>query len=118
MTSSAKHARRSFLMSAGPKRLGKYELQEVLGRGGMAEVWKGFDPQLKRYVAIKFMHTNLRSDPDFMNRFLREGPLRLLSAPPPLSAADSSMPMVCPAGTMVSRCACRMCCHPRPATNT
>ncbi len=60
-------------MSAGPKRLGKYELQEVLGRGGMAEVWKGFDPQLKRYVAIKFMHTNLRSDPDFMNRFLREG---------------------------------------------
>jgi serine/threonine protein kinase len=62
-----------FLMSAGPKRLGKYELQEVMGRGGMAEVWKGFDPQLKRYVAIKFMHTNLRSDPDFMNRFLREG---------------------------------------------
>jgi|GEM_PF-2040640 serine/threonine protein kinase len=71
-------------MSAGPKRLGKYELQEVLGRGGMAEVWKGFDPQLKRYVAIKFMHTNLRSDPDFMNRFLREGPLQLSSAPPPL----------------------------------
>ncbi len=60
-------------MSAGPKRLGKYELQELLGHGGMAEVWKGFDPQLKRYVAIKFLHTNLRSDPDFMNRFLREG---------------------------------------------
>jgi eukaryotic-like serine/threonine-protein kinase len=60
-------------MTTGPKHLGKYELREVLGRGGMAEVWKGFDPQLKRYVAIKFMHANLRSDPDFMNRFLREG---------------------------------------------
>ena len=40
-----------------PQRLGKYELQTRLGQGGMAEVWKAFDPQLKRYVAIKFMHT-------------------------------------------------------------
>ncbi|HZR42247.1 MAG TPA: serine/threonine-protein kinase, partial [Ktedonobacteraceae bacterium] len=60
-------------MSATPKQLGKYELQERLGQGGMAEVWKAFDPQLKRYVAIKFMHTNLRSDPDFVKRFVREG---------------------------------------------
>lgn len=60
-------------MTTSPKHLGKYELREVLGRGGMAEVWKGFDPQLKRYVAVKFMHANLRSDPDFKNRFLREG---------------------------------------------
>ncbi len=60
-------------MSTSPKHLGKYELQERLGQGGMAEVWKGFDPQLKRYVAIKFLHANLRSDPDFMNCFQREG---------------------------------------------
>jgi eukaryotic-like serine/threonine-protein kinase len=60
-------------MSTSPKHLGKYELQERLGQGGMAEVWKGLDPQLKRYVAIKFMHANLRSDPDFVNRFQREG---------------------------------------------
>jgi eukaryotic-like serine/threonine-protein kinase len=60
-------------MSTSPKHLGKYELQERLGQGGMAEVWKGLDPQLKRYVAIKFLHANLRSDPDFMNRFQREG---------------------------------------------
>jgi len=56
-----------------PKRLGKYELQERLGQGGMAEVWKAFDPQLKRYVAIKFLHTKLGSDPEFMTRFVREG---------------------------------------------
>ncbi|HZT98591.1 MAG TPA: protein kinase, partial [Ktedonobacteraceae bacterium] len=56
-----------------PQRLGKYELQTRLGQGGMAEVWKAFDPQLKRYVAIKFMHAQLSSDPDFRVRFEREG---------------------------------------------
>jgi serine/threonine protein kinase len=55
-----------------PQRLGKYELQELLGRGGMAEVWKAFDAQLKRYVAIKLLHANLQADPDFVHRFVRE----------------------------------------------
>ncbi len=59
-------------MSASPRLLGKYELRERLGRGGMAEVWKAFDPQLQRFVAIKIMHADLQNDPDFMNRFLRE----------------------------------------------
>src|SRR5579884_1945015 len=56
-----------------PQRLGKYESQNRLGEGGMAEVWKAFDPQLKRFVAIKFLHAQLGSDPDFMIRFEREG---------------------------------------------
>src|SRR5450432_15168 len=60
-------------MGASPKHLGKYELLTRLGQGGMAEVWKAFDPQLQRMVAIKFMHANLRSDPDFVSRFVREG---------------------------------------------
>ncbi len=59
-------------MSAEPRRLGKYELLQRLGRGGMAEVWKAFDPQLRRFVAIKFLHADLRADPDFTGRFLRE----------------------------------------------
>lgn len=59
-------------MSTSPRLLGKYELRERLGRGGMAEVWKAFDPQLQRFVAIKIMHADLQNDPDFMNRFLRE----------------------------------------------
>lgn len=59
-------------MNAEPQRLGKYELLQRLGRGGMAEVWKAFDPQLRRFVAIKFLHANLRADPDFMLRFVRE----------------------------------------------
>ena len=32
----------------GPQQLWKYELRERLGRGGMADVWKAFDPQLER----------------------------------------------------------------------
>ncbi|HEY3994098.1 MAG TPA: protein kinase, partial [Ktedonobacteraceae bacterium] len=52
--------------------LGKYELRERLGQGGMAEVWKAFDARLQRFVAIKFLHSTLRSDPTFITRFLRE----------------------------------------------
>src|SRR5947199_1834920 len=59
-------------MSTGPRRLGKYELREFLGRGGMAEVWKAFDIHLQRFVAIKIMHADLQNDPDFIKRFERE----------------------------------------------
>ncbi len=55
-----------------PKHFGKYELRELLGRGGMAEVWKAFDTQLERYVAIKLLHADLQADPEFMTRFTRE----------------------------------------------
>lgn len=54
------------------RRFGKYELQERLGRGGMAEVWKAFDTQLRRYVAIKFLHADFQADADFVSRFTRE----------------------------------------------
>jgi serine/threonine protein kinase len=62
-------------MSTSPQHLGKYELQQRLGWGGMAEVWKAFDPQLQRYVAIKLLHMNLQADPDFVARFQREAQL-------------------------------------------
>src|SRR6266487_926731 len=63
------------LMSTRPRRLGKYELQERLGLGGMAEVWKALDTQLQRYVAIKLLHANLKEDPHFIVRFEREAQL-------------------------------------------
>jgi eukaryotic-like serine/threonine-protein kinase len=59
-------------MSTTYRHLGKYELQERLGSGGMAEVWKALDTQLRRYVAIKLLHSSLLADPDFIARFLRE----------------------------------------------
>lgn len=59
-------------MSTSPRYLGKYELRERLGRGGMGEVWKAFDAQLQRYVAIKVLHADLQNDPSFVSRFRRE----------------------------------------------
>ena len=59
-------------MSTTQRRFGKYELQTLLGQGGMAEVWKALDSQLQRYVAIKLLHANLQADPDFISRFTRE----------------------------------------------
>ena len=59
-------------MNTNPGYTGRYELQELLGRGGMTEVWKAFDTQTRQYVAIKFLHANLRVDSDFANRFQRE----------------------------------------------
>src|SRR6185312_562075 len=65
--------RREVAMSTVPfRRLGKYELQERLGRGGMAEVWKALDTQLQRHVAIKLLHANLQADANFVSRFQRE----------------------------------------------
>src|SRR6266516_172544 len=62
-------------MSTTPKRLGKYELLERLGHGGVAEVRKAFDTQLQRFVAIKLLHPDLRDDPTFIDRFKREAQL-------------------------------------------
>jgi serine/threonine protein kinase len=58
-------------MKAG-QQLGKYQLLQPLGRGGMAEVWKALDTQLQREVAIKVMRADLQSDPDFMSHFRQE----------------------------------------------
>ncbi|VAW29864.1 Serine/threonine protein kinase PrkC, regulator of stationary phase [hydrothermal vent metagenome] len=54
------------------KKAGKYVIKEKLGTGGMAEVYKGYQENLDRYVAIKLMHAFLISDQDFLNRFQRE----------------------------------------------
>jgi eukaryotic-like serine/threonine-protein kinase len=59
-------------MNTNPGRIDKYELQELLDQDGMTEVWKAFDTQARRYVAIKFLHVNLQMDPGFVTRFQRE----------------------------------------------
>ena len=56
-----------------PRLLGdRYELGDVLGRGGMAEVRRGRDRRLGRTVAIKMLRTDLATDPTFQVRFRRE----------------------------------------------
>ncbi len=54
------------------KTLGKYEIVERLGRGGMAEVYRGYHVALDRYVAIKLLHAFLADDPEFKSRFEKE----------------------------------------------
>jgi len=54
------------------RQLGKYEIQERLGRGGTAEVYKAYQPSLDRHVAVKLLHPFLADDPEFKDRFERE----------------------------------------------
>lgn len=51
---------------------GRYELRTVLGRGGMAEVWLGFDRRLDRAVAIKILPRTGPADQALRDRFDRE----------------------------------------------
>ncbi|MEP7293544.1 MAG: protein kinase, partial [Chloroflexota bacterium] len=54
------------------RKLGKYELFERLGRGGMAEVYRAHHLSLDRFVAIKILHPFLADDPEFKDRFEKE----------------------------------------------
>ncbi|GAB4086812.1 Stk1 family PASTA domain-containing Ser/Thr kinase [Myceligenerans cantabricum] len=51
---------------------GRYEVGELVGRGGMAEVHVGHDTRLGRTVAIKVLRPDLADDPSFLARFRRE----------------------------------------------
>ncbi|MBN1888199.1 MAG: protein kinase [Thermoflexales bacterium] len=52
--------------------LGKYQIVSMIGRGGMAAVYKAFDPGLKRHVAVKVLSAHLAAEPQILQRFERE----------------------------------------------
>ncbi len=51
---------------------GRYELGQLIGRGGMADVYEGIDTRLGRTVAIKLLKSDLANDPSFEARFRQE----------------------------------------------
>ena len=60
-------------MSSAPRVLGgRYEVGELIGRGGMADVHLGHDTRLGRQVAIKMLRSDLARDANFLMRFRRE----------------------------------------------
>ncbi len=59
-------------MAKAPKKIGRYKIEEEVGKGGMAKVYKAYDPNVKRQVALKLMSTHLTDDDEFRARFRRE----------------------------------------------
>src|SRR5437762_14092579 len=67
---SAPYPHLSYL-SAGQK-LGKYEIRRLIGRGGMAEVYRALNPDLNQDVAIKVLHPHVIDSDVAVSRFRRE----------------------------------------------
>lgn len=59
------------------KYLGRYKIVGLLGKGGMARVYKAYDPRFEREVAIKVLSADFASDPEFRRRF--EGEMKKLA---------------------------------------
>jgi eukaryotic-like serine/threonine-protein kinase len=53
-------------------KIGKYDVIDLIGRGGMGVVYKAKDPVLDRLVAIKMMNVDVHENTDFLERFYRE----------------------------------------------
>jgi eukaryotic-like serine/threonine-protein kinase len=79
LLSSSDEIKSSFLQSSATRvtlapgaKLGEYEVQSLLGSGGMGEVYRALDVRLKRNVAIKVLPAFLSQDPDRLRRFEQE----------------------------------------------
>ena len=52
--------------------LGKYQRLNLIGQGGCGRVYRAFDPDLERYVALKVLNRNLSNLPEYKELFFRE----------------------------------------------
>ena len=65
---------RARMAEPGDLLAGRYRLDELIGRGGMATVFRAWDTQLGRPVAVKLLRPEIVTDPDLALRFRREAP--------------------------------------------
>ena len=56
----------------GEKIAERYEVEELVGHGGMSSVYRAHDTLLERYVALKILHEQYNEDDEFVERFKRE----------------------------------------------
>jgi serine/threonine-protein kinase len=54
------------------RQVGRYKVSERIGRGGMASVFRAYDPDIGRVIAIKFLNADYCTDESYRARFLRE----------------------------------------------
>jgi eukaryotic-like serine/threonine-protein kinase len=55
-----------------PTKIGRYEIESLVGEGAMAKVYRARDPEIDRVVAVKVLKDELCVDEDYVNRFVRE----------------------------------------------
>ncbi|NJN93756.1 MAG: protein kinase [Anaerolineales bacterium] len=54
------------------KQIGQYQIEEQIGQGGMATVYKAYQPSINRHVAVKILPSQYAQDPNFVKRFEQE----------------------------------------------
>jgi tRNA A-37 threonylcarbamoyl transferase component Bud32 len=59
-------------LAARPEQMGPYRIERELGQGGFGVVYLGFDPDVKRRVALKVLHPGRLDQPEAVRRFQRE----------------------------------------------
>ena len=72
MTGFADPGYRARMVEAGDMLAGRFRLDELIGRGGMATVFRAWDTLLGRPVAVKLLRPEITADPDLALRFRRE----------------------------------------------
>ncbi len=80
-------------MKRVPAAIGRYEVTERLGGGGMGSVFLAVDPAIGRQVAIKLLNDDLSDNPQLHERFVRE------ARTPPACTTRTSWPSTTSANT-------------------
>ncbi len=62
----------TLIFQSKPKSIGRYKILEEIGRGAMAYVYKAYDPEIDRFLAVKVLREDLATNDDYRKGFIRE----------------------------------------------